>query len=106
LDPLKRGSDNYSLLKAHPFFNGVNFSNLMKTNVPKKLLLKADSWIDLGAEDSEDKETKIFFSGDLKKRNEHNMNQLRTFVLFNDGRIHYYKDKILYRGQIILTSDT
>ena len=78
----------------------------MKTNEPKKLLLRKDSWVDLGGEDSSDKDAKIFFSGDLKKRNEHNMNQLRTFVLFNDGRIHYYKDKILYRGQITLTSDT
>jgi hypothetical protein len=78
----------------------------MKSSEPKKILLKADSWVDLGAEDETDKDAKIFFSGDLKKRNEHNMNQLRTFVLFNDGRIHYYKDKILYRGQITLTSDT
>ena len=46
----------------------------MKTNEPKKLLLKADSWVDLGGEDSTDMEAKIFFSGDFKKRNEHNMN--------------------------------
>jgi len=46
----------------------------MKTNEPKKLLLRKDSWVDLGGEDSSDKDAKIFFSGDLKKRNEHNMN--------------------------------
>ncbi len=67
---------------------------------------KADSWVDLGSEDDTTSEAQIYHSGDLKKRNEHNMNQLRTFVLFKDGRIHYYKDKILYRGQIILTKDT
>jgi len=37
-------------------------------------------------------------SGELKKRNEYKRNQVRMFVLFKDGKVHYYKDKILSRG--------
>lgn len=59
--------------------------------------------MDLGSAECGDP---IVHSGELKKRNQYNMAQLRTFVLFKDGRVHYYKDKIMYRGQIVLTPDT
>ena len=31
---------------------------------------------------------------------------MRTFVLFSDGKVSYYKDKALFRGFIKLTNDT
>ena len=34
------------------------------------------------------------------------MQQVRTFVLFQDGNIVYYKDKIMFRGQFQLTHGT
>jgi hypothetical protein len=45
-------------------------------------------------------------SGELKKLNEYGQNQVRTFVLFGDGHIDYFKDKIMFRGSLQLTKDS
>ena len=42
----------------------------------------------------------------MKKRNEFYIKQVRLFILNKEGKIDYYKDKILYRGTIKLTKDT
>jgi PH domain len=62
--------------------------------------------VDLGDDDTLDDSAVIIHSGELKKKNKLKVNQQRTFVLFKDGSIHYYKDKIMYRGQISLTADS
>lgn len=31
---------------------------------------------------------------------------MRTFVLFGDGHVDYFKDKIMYRGSLKLTKDS
>ncbi len=40
--------------------------------------------------------------GELKKRNEYLMKQVRLFILARDGTIKYYKNKTLHRGTVIL----
>jgi len=60
---------------------------------------KIDSWVDLGSM-TEDRHLVMIHSGDLKKLNEYGQNQIRTFVLFGDGHIDYFKDKIMYRGSL------
>ena len=63
-----------------------------------------DSWVDLG--EAQDSSHTIVKSGELKKLNEYGQNQVRTFVLFGDGHIDYFKDKIMYRGSLKLTYDS
>ena len=41
--------------------------------------------------------------GDLKKRNKFFVKQTRTFVLTNEPRIKYYKNKTELRGEVLLT---
>ena len=48
----------------------------------------------------------IVYQGELKKKNQWSMKQVRTFVLGRDGEMKYYKDKTLYRGSIILCRKT
>jgi hypothetical protein len=73
----------------------------------KKLpaLKKLDSWVDLGGDDQVSSHA-LVRSGELKKLNEYGQNQVRTFVLFGDGHIDYFKDKIMYRGSLQLTKDS
>jgi hypothetical protein len=60
-------------------------------------VLRIDSWTDLS--DEKDDLT-ILYSGELKKLSNNTLksSKLLTFVLFRDGSLHYYKDKIMHRG--------
>jgi hypothetical protein len=51
-------------------------------------------------------EEKILFKGELKKKNKFFWQQVRTFILYRDGKLSYYKDKVLLRGTITLSKHT
>jgi hypothetical protein len=51
-------------------------------------------------------EKETVYEGNLKKKNKYFWNQSRTFILFRDGKLNYYKDKALYRGCILLCGNT
>ena len=51
-------------------------------------------------------ENPLVYSGELKKKNKYFMKQVRFFVLTRDGRVDYFKDKILLRGSIRLAKDS
>ena len=121
LEPAERSNAEYYL--SHPFFADVEFKALFSKNLSSQVLpllspfldnsdkltlpsLKKskDSWVDLG--EAQDSLHTIVKSGELKKLNEYGQNQVRTFVLFGDGHIDYFKDKIMYRGSLKLTKDS
>ena len=76
--------------QSHAFFSPIDFESLRTVIVPVKAMKREDSWTDL-MEDGN-----IVHSGELKLDNQ----AMRTFVLFADGNIHFYKDKILFQGSI------
>ena len=116
LDPFSRlgagrpDSDfSYASLKAHPFFNSVDFKHLNSLTVPLSVkppsdLIPAPSLSPSTPPQLDD--GPIVFEGELKKKNKYFWNQIRNFVLLRKGQIEYYKDKTLLRGIIPLTKDT
>ncbi|TNV72710.1 hypothetical protein FGO68_gene8547 [Halteria grandinella] len=63
---------------------------------------RKNSWVDLNDEMSDSDQHEIVWKGVLKKRTSYKMSQQRTFVLYMDGRLEYYKDEVLYRGVLQL----
>ena len=50
--------------------------------------------------------TEPILVGDMRKVNWLYMSQRRTFKLYRDGQIKYYKNEVQHKGTIILASDS
>ena len=103
-----KGSGNdYNFLRTHPFFQGVEFGpKLITTKVPVLRKISDSDSKENGDWDIIERENEIVHQGDLKKKNKYFWNQSRTFILMRDGKLNYYKDKVLLRGFIQLCANT
>ena len=106
----EKDSDNdYRQIRQHAFFRNIDFESLNSLKMP--FTRKASESTDLSKNDSfwcksGNPEVTTVYKGELKKKNKFFWSQVRTFVLFSDGKLNYYKDKALLRGCIRLTADS
>ena len=77
----------------------LDLKNLFCNNIH----VETEEWIDV-AKDCDPNLSTLIYQGDLKKRTNYKFSQRRTFLLYSDGRLEYYKDQVLYRGTLQLTS--
>lgn len=100
----KGSANDYSALKAHPFFKGLVFESLNTQDLPlaRKMSNKSDS----PSSQTKTEEDNVVYKGELKKKNKFFWQQVRTFILYREGKLSYFKDKVLLRGTIILTPNT
>lgn len=118
-----RGSENdYSALKCHPFFSGVDFQEVNNFQVvlakrfkePSPITKSLSSSTELSNGRGSDKKSKstiqdpnsVYHEGEVKKRNKYLWNQVRWFRLYRNGRIDYLKHKKELRGTLQLTADS
>uniref|UniRef100_A0A7S3CM07 Uncharacterized protein n=1 Tax=Strombidium rassoulzadegani TaxID=1082188 RepID=A0A7S3CM07_9SPIT len=126
LEPQHRlGCDlkSIELLKQHPFFAGVDFSEVSKSTytgvksrvverlrelpgyeenkfdfsnqiVPRESLLTANF--------CNPNENKLILKGNLLKQNWYSKKQLRFFELYSNGQLKYYQDMKDFKGCIVL----
>ena len=114
LDPQRRlgagpkGSGNdYSALMKHPFFRGMDFKILNEYEIPiKPELIEESPKRGFSLTDSSKPKDGVVYQAVMKKKNKFFWNQDRLVVLLAEGKMNYYKDKVLYRGTINLTKDT
>lgn len=72
--------------------------------VPEEVIAPANKLTKL--EEKKTDGNSIVHQGELKKKNKFFWNQARNFILYQSGRLEYYKDKTLLRGFIQLTHAT
>ena len=108
------------LLKQHPFFNGINWSEISQKNYEGnyKAVLQLFEDLDVKEEDIDSfdidsgsqftmqgratqiDKNKIIMKGNLLKKNRYWKKQLRFFILYQSGELMYYKDMTDFKGSI------
>lgn len=130
LDPgnrLGHNLESIKILKTHPFFNGVDFTQISKRNykgllpIVEKLIpahlgklndaeeLKRQSLMNVGMGMDFNplfEQNKVILKGNLVKKNWYGSKQIRFFELYQYGELKYYKDMKDYKGSITLGPNT
>lgn len=127
LEPSQRlgyNLESLKLMKTHPFFEGIDFTEIsspdykgllqhMQKILPeveemKKEAEKRISVMNVGALDLNELgiENIVVIKGQLCKRNWYGNKQIRFFELYKSGEMKYYKDMKEYKGSIILNSES
>lgn len=102
----------YDLIREHPFFRTeIDLKNFQSQPVPipkgvtllydKNLTMKRMKKKQNG--DEGPKEIKEVKRGNLKKKNQYFMKQVRTFILTNEPKLTYYKNETEYKGEVMLS---
>ena len=110
---------DFETLRAHPFFDAIDFDTLQEKPVPfdyefPAARLGSSLGLSAGATETTERPTftakqkrgEIVFQGELKKKNRYHMRQVRLFTLANDGQVKYYKAGKIFRGGFWLTKDS
>ena len=110
--------ESIKILKTHPFFTGVNFEEVSLPNYTGILPLMQARFAELGVKNDQEEEfktaelptmdtqmyaideNKVVLKGNLCKKNRWMVNQVRFFMLYENGDLRYYKDQHEYKGTI------
>jgi serine/threonine protein kinase len=124
VDPANRlgsASDDYQELKAHSFFKGIDFDNLVKTKTPianeiveKLKREKVSKVIDSDSSEDESKlskecsiQYKVLKQGTVQMKPGWILYKKRDLILNNKHRLLYFSSRTKeFRGDIILTRNT